>query len=131
MDAWKTVDKPGGKIYALSITGRGRILMFGIGMPELIVILIVALIVIGPKRLPDIAKALGKGVSEFKRAMDGVKEELQVDEIRKEAGDLKNSLLYGSKEKPEEEPLQAEDRKVPDEKIDSTGTAGTDLDHEK
>jgi hypothetical protein len=64
--------------------------------------------------------------------MDGVKEELQVDEIRKEAGDLKNSLLYGSKEKPEEEPLQAaEDRKVPDEKIDSTGTAGTDLDHEK
>jgi Tat protein translocase TatB subunit len=47
--------------------------MFGIGFPELLLILGLALIVIGPKRLPDIARALGRGFSEFKRATDELK----------------------------------------------------------
>lgn len=47
--------------------------MFGIGMPELLLILAVALIVIGPKKLPDIARALGKGLAEFRRATDDLK----------------------------------------------------------
>ncbi len=42
--------------------------MFGIGVPELLVILVVALIVLGPKRLPDVAKALGRGLAEFRKA---------------------------------------------------------------
>lgn len=49
--------------------------MFGIGMPELLLILALALIVLGPKRLPEIARALGKGLSEFRRATDDLKEE--------------------------------------------------------
>jgi sec-independent protein translocase protein TatA len=53
--------------------------MFGIGMPELLLILVVALIVIGPKKLPDIAKALGKGLAEFKRAADEIKTAVNTD----------------------------------------------------
>jgi Tat protein translocase TatB subunit len=44
--------------------------MFGLGMQELLVILVIALIVVGPKQLPDIAKSLGRGLAEFKRTAD-------------------------------------------------------------
>lgn len=62
--------------------------MFGIGMQELIIVLIVALIVLGPKRLPEIARALGRGIAEFKRATREVKESVDLEgelrEIKKE-----------------------------------------------
>jgi len=49
-------------------------LMFGIGFPELLLLMAIALIVLGPKRLPDLAKALGRGISEFKKATDELKQ---------------------------------------------------------
>ena len=60
--------------------------MFGIGMPELLLILVVALIVIGPKKLPDLAKSLGKALGEFKRATNDLKQSIEkdtgLDEVR-------------------------------------------------
>lgn len=50
--------------------------MFGIGVPELLIIMVVALIVLGPKRLPEVAKSLGKAFAEFRRATSDLSEEL-------------------------------------------------------
>ncbi len=54
--------------------------MFGIGMPELIIILAIALIVIGPSKLPDLARALGRGMSEFRKATQEIKDSFDLDE---------------------------------------------------
>jgi sec-independent protein translocase protein TatB len=54
--------------------------MFGIGFSELLVIFAVALLVVGPEKLPDLARALGRGYAEFKRAMDEIKNTLDQDE---------------------------------------------------
>ncbi|MCX8072761.1 MAG: Sec-independent protein translocase protein TatB [Candidatus Binatia bacterium] len=51
--------------------------MFGIGTPELLVILLVALIVLGPQRLPEIARALGKGLAELRKATSGLTNEIE------------------------------------------------------
>ena len=54
--------------------------MFGIGMPELLLLMAIALIIIGPKKLPDLAKSLGRAMREFKKATNEFKETIQIDE---------------------------------------------------
>ena len=53
--------------------------MFGIGFPELLLIMAIALIVLGPKRLPDLARALGRGFSEFKKATEELKQTFEAE----------------------------------------------------
>jgi len=57
--------------------------MFGIGWQELLIIAVVALLIVGPKKLPDLAKSLGKGFREFKKATEGVSEDLK-DALKEE-----------------------------------------------
>ncbi len=49
--------------------------MFGIGMTELLVILVIGLLVLGPKRLPELARSLGRGLAEFRRASTDMRRE--------------------------------------------------------
>ena len=53
--------------------------MFGLGVTEILVILVVALIFLGPKRLPDAARSLGRGMAEFRRASSDLRSSLNLD----------------------------------------------------
>ena len=76
--------------------------MFGIGFQEMIVILVVALVVFGPKRLPDLAKSLGKGLAEFKKASEEVRKGIEDAAQEEEAAPAKeeykpdDSIIYAS-----------------------------------
>ena len=77
--------------------------MFGIGLPEMIIIAVVAIVFIGPDKLPGVLRSIGKGLVELKRAtrdvrstvqdeMHKIEEEIELKEIRESAQDLSNEL---------------------------------------
>ena len=64
--------------------------MGSIGMPEMLVILVIALIIFGPRKLPELGKSLGKSLAEFKRASNDLKSTLE-EEIRVEEQSAKKA----------------------------------------
>ena len=88
--------------------------MLGIGMQEIVIILIVALIIIGPKKLPDLARALGRAMGEFRRAADDLKDNLDMDGMKAEKEKLmreitQNQLNLKKKSEADKPPPQAEE----------------------
>lgn len=87
--------------------------MFGIGGPELLIICVVALIVIGPKKLPEMLRSLGKGVAEFKRVGNDVKSTLD-DEVNKAEAEARKREVDEelAKRKAEKAKMEAETAKA-------------------
>lgn len=69
--------------------------MFGVGTSELILILIVALIIIGPQKLPDLARSLARGLAEFKRSASEVKNSLEAQDLENEEETIIDNLVEG------------------------------------
>jgi sec-independent protein translocase protein TatA len=59
--------------------GSGGVRVFGLGVPEVIFILVLALLIFGPKRLPEIGRTLGRGMSEFRKASNDLKRTINVE----------------------------------------------------
>ncbi|OGD10274.1 MAG: twin arginine-targeting protein translocase TatB [Candidatus Aminicenantes bacterium RBG_13_62_12] len=70
--------------------------MLGIGFPEMLVILAIALLVFGPKKLPEVGKSIGRAIREFRRTSDELKErfeeEIKADEFRQAKEDLQKGF---------------------------------------
>jgi len=103
--------------------------MFGIGMPEMLLIVAIALIVIGPKKLPDLAKSLGRAFGEFKRATSELKESIDLDDdfqdISKSFDDVNDDIREAidvNTSSQDEDQTTTEPAPVEDKDTDPTGT---------
>ena len=77
--------------------------MFGIGTGELLVIMFIVLLLFGAKKLPELARGLGKGIREFKRASNEIQEELNLNNLDQPQNKTQNEMhkndLMNGKEK--------------------------------
>lgn len=91
--------------------------MFGIGMPEMLLILAIALIVIGPKKLPDLAKSLGRALREFKKATSELKESIELDSDLKEVKKSFTNSITEKKGALKSKPEVTDNPKPSDQKV--------------
>ena len=87
--------------------------MFGIGSTELVIILIVALIVIGPQKLPELMRSLGKGIAEFRQMGNDVKNTLDQE--------IENAEQQKRKKEAEKELFPEEEKSESTESADASG----------
>jgi sec-independent protein translocase protein TatB len=76
--------------------------MFGIGLPELIVILAVGLIVVGPEKMPELARSLAKGIVELKKAAGALRESLHEDDTVQDVNKVKDDITAAFQSLPPE-----------------------------
>ncbi len=81
--------------------------MFGIGPPELIVIFLIILILFGAKRLPELARSLGRSINEFKNATQNIKNDL---DIKGDNHSIPEDRSETEKMKPDSDTTQKKDR---------------------
>ncbi len=99
--------------------------MFNFTLPELVVIFVVALIVFGPNKLPEIGRALGKGIGELKKALNGVKEQVgpEINAINQPASGKGCSQGGNADQRPEHkatETMDAHDSNATEQRDTST-----------
>jgi sec-independent protein translocase protein TatB len=82
--------------------------MFNIGFSEALIIFFVALVVLGPERLPEVGRFLGKLSLEFKKAIDELKKELEIEELEKKVEETKEEVkkVLDSEIEPLKDPLK-------------------------
>ncbi|RKX99032.1 MAG: twin-arginine translocase subunit TatB, partial [Spirochaetes bacterium] len=97
--------------------------MFSIGMQELILILVIALLVVGPKKIPEMARSIGKAMKEFQKAANDVKESVNMESILEEeegeeelkpAEDKEEKSQTNNKDKEEKQSFEGKDEKESD-----------------
>jgi len=77
--------------------------MFGLGLPELILIFAIALIVFGPKKLPEVGRSIGKAIREFKKTTEDIKGKFEEQINAEEFKDIQNDLKDAAKDTHEDD----------------------------
>ena len=97
--------------------------MFGLGMPEILLILAIALIVIGPQKLPELAKTLGRAMGEFKRSAQDLKRSIDMDttlqDVKSSPTDLKDTIKNTRHKKDDKKDSTETDTAEESEKTDT------------
>jgi Tat protein translocase TatB subunit len=82
--------------------------MLDLGLSELIIILAVALIVLGPKKLPEVARSLGRGLAQFRRASEDLRRSILVEDDYPEQDESTQTLPYSSSQQRTVPPSETE-----------------------
>ncbi len=95
--------------------------MLGLGIQEIIIILVVALVVIGPKKLPELARGLGRAMREFRRATDDIKQNFDIDSTDLNPLSSVNSIEPPKTEEKKETEKNNRGKTIESDKLKSNG----------